>query len=88
MTGSSRAPWFFLWVQQLLKWGDPFWLGIVIPLVVVTMLGLFPYILPNADKSELGRWLPRGNRLAQVLTFLLYLIILALTFLGALSSIG
>ena len=62
MTGSSQAPWFFLWVQQLLKWGDPFWLGIMIPVVVVTLLGLFPYILPNADKNELGRWLPRGNR--------------------------
>ena len=87
MTGSSQAPWFFLWVQQLLKWGDPFWLGIIVPIVIVTLLGLFPYILPNADKNELGRWLPRGNRAAQVLTVLLYLIILVLTFLGALSSI-
>ena len=88
MSGSSQAPWFFLWVQQLLKWGDPFWLGIVVPVVIVTLLGLFPYILPNADKNELGRWLPRGNRLAQVLTVLLYLIILLLTFLGAFSSTG
>ena len=88
MTGSSQAPWFFLWVQQLLKWGDPFWLGIMVPVVVVTLLGLFPYVLPNADKTELGRWFPRGNRAAQVLTVILYLIILLLTFLGAFSSIG
>jgi quinol-cytochrome oxidoreductase complex cytochrome b subunit len=88
MTGSSQAPWFFLWVQQLLKWGDPFWLGIMVPVVVVVLLGLFPYILPNADKNELGRWLPRGNRVAQVLTVLLYVVILVLTFLGALSSTG
>jgi quinol-cytochrome oxidoreductase complex cytochrome b subunit len=88
MSGSSQAPWFFLWVQQLLKWGDPFWLGIMLPVAVVALLGLFPYVLPNADKNELGRWLPRGNRAAQVLTVLLYLIILALTFLGAFSSTG
>jgi quinol-cytochrome oxidoreductase complex cytochrome b subunit len=88
MSGSSQAPWFFLWVQQLLKWGDPFLLGIVVPVVIVTLLGLFPFILPNADKNELGRWLPRGNRVAQVLTVLLYLIILLLTFLGAFSSTG
>jgi quinol-cytochrome oxidoreductase complex cytochrome b subunit len=88
MTGSSQAPWFFLWVQQLLKWGDPFWLGIIIPIVVVTLLGLFPYILPNADNSQLGRWFPRGNRIAQVLTVLIYLIILLLTFIGAFSSTG
>jgi quinol-cytochrome oxidoreductase complex cytochrome b subunit len=87
MSGSSKAPWFFLWVQQLLKWGDPFWLGIVVPVVIVTLLGLFPYILPNAEKSELGRWFPWGNRAAQVLTVLLYLAILVLTFLGALSSV-
>jgi quinol-cytochrome oxidoreductase complex cytochrome b subunit len=86
MAGSSQAPWFFLWVQQLLKWGNPFWLGIVVPVVIVTLLGLFPYILPNVEKSELGRWLPRGNRSAQVLTVLLYLAILVLTFLGTLSS--
>lgn len=88
MTGSSQAPWFFLWVQQLLKWGDPFWLGIILPVMVVTLLGLFPYILPNADKNELGHWFPRGNRLAQVLTVLLYLVILVLTFLGAFSPNG
>jgi quinol-cytochrome oxidoreductase complex cytochrome b subunit len=88
MTGSSQAPWFFLWVQQLLKWGNPFWLGIMVPLVVILLLGLFPYILPNADKSELGRWLPRGNRIAQVLTVVIFVIILVLTILGALSSKG
>ena len=75
-------------MQQLLKWGDPFWLGIILPVTVVTLLGLFPYILPNADKNELGRWFPRGNRLAQVLTVLLYLVILVLTFLGAFSPNG
>ena len=85
MAGSSQAPWFFLWVQQLLKWGDPFWLGIILPVAVVALLGLFPYILPNADKSQLGRWFPRGNRIAQVLMVLIYLIILLLTFLGAFS---
>jgi hypothetical protein len=85
MAGSSQAPWFFLWVQQLLKWGNPFWLGIVVPVVIVTLLGLFPYTLPNAEKSELGRWFPWGNRAAQMLTVLLYLAILVLTFLGALS---
>jgi quinol-cytochrome oxidoreductase complex cytochrome b subunit len=88
MTGSSQAPWFFLWVQQLLKWGNPFWLGIMVPLVVILLLGLFPYILPNADKSELGRWLPRGNRIAQVLTIVIFVIILVLTVWGALSSKG
>ncbi|MBN2550777.1 MAG: cytochrome b N-terminal domain-containing protein, partial [Anaerolineales bacterium] len=34
----TRAPWFFLWVQQLLKWGDAFWMGVVIPLIMLGLL--------------------------------------------------
>ena len=41
MTGNSQAPWFFLWVQQLLKFGDPFLLGILIPVLVVVVLGAY-----------------------------------------------
>ena len=31
LTADSSAPWFFLWVQQLLKLGDPFLLGVLLP---------------------------------------------------------
>ena len=67
MTADSQAPWFFLWVQQLLKFGNPFLLGILLPVLVVVVLGAMPYILPNAKREELGTWFPRGNRIAQVL---------------------
>jgi quinol-cytochrome oxidoreductase complex cytochrome b subunit len=86
MTGSSQAPWFFLWVQQLLKFGDPFLLGILTPVLVVVVLGLLPYILPNAKREELGKWFPRGNRIAQVLADLIMAVILALTILGAIPN--
>jgi succinate dehydrogenase hydrophobic anchor subunit len=86
MTGNSQAPWFFLWVQQLLKFGDPFLLGVLTPVLVIVVLGLLPYVLPNAKPEELGRWFPRGNRLAQALTVLILLLILVLTALGAISG--
>jgi quinol-cytochrome oxidoreductase complex cytochrome b subunit/mono/diheme cytochrome c family protein len=86
LTGDSRAPWFFLWIQQLLKLGNPFLWGVLIPVLVVVVLGLFPYILPNAKKDELGRWFTAGNRTAQVLTVLIIFTILLLTVWGALSS--
>lgn len=86
MTGSSQAPWFFLWVQQLLKFGDPFLLGILTPVLVVVALGVMPYVLPNAKPEELGRWFPRGNRIAQALTVLIILIILVLTVWGSISG--
>jgi len=81
--GDSRAPWFFLWVQQMLKWGDPFLLGVMVPALAVVALGLLPYVLPNASSEDLGRWFPRGNRVAQVLAGLIILAIFVLTILGA-----
>ena len=82
----SRAPWFFLWVQQLLKLGDPFWMGVVIPLGVLLYLALLPYIFPAARPEELGEWFPRRARLAQVITALVMLAISALTLQALLSQ--
>jgi quinol-cytochrome oxidoreductase complex cytochrome b subunit len=86
ITSDSRAPWFFLWVQQLLKLGDPFLWGVFTPVLVVIVLGLLPYVLPNAKSEELGRWFTRGNRLAQALAVLIILVILVLTVLAAVSG--
>lgn len=85
LTGDSRAPWFFLWIQELLKLGDPFLWGVAVPVLVVIILGLLPYLLPNASKEELGRWLPAGNRISQILTGLIIAVIFILTLLGALK---
>ena len=81
-TSDSRAPWFFLWVQQLLKYGDPFFWGVLVPLLVVLGLGLIPYVLPKAKVEELGRWFPHGNRIAQMLVVLVILAITVLTVLA------
>ncbi len=81
--GDSTAPWFFLWIQYLLKFGDPFVMGILIPILVVITLGALPYILPNAKSNELGRWFPHGNRIAQVIAVAIMFTILLLTVLRA-----
>ncbi|MGD8403861.1 MAG: cytochrome b N-terminal domain-containing protein [Anaerolineales bacterium] len=85
-TSDSRAPWFFLWVQQLLKYGDPFIWGVLVPLLVVLGLGLIPYVLPKAKTRELGRWFPRGNRIAQVVAVLVVVGILVLTIISSLPT--
>ena len=82
MIGDSQAPWFFIWIQQTLKWGDPFWWGIGLPLFLVLILGLLPYILPNARPEELGSWFPSGNRAGQILGSLIIGLIFFLTILG------
>ncbi len=79
---TARAPWFFLWVQELLKLGSPFFWGVVVPLGILVLLMLFPYILPKPSQSEQGHWFPKSNRLAQILAGFILLTLLVLTFLS------
>jgi len=84
---NARAPWFFLWVQQLLKLGDPFLWGVALPVLLLIVLAVLPYILPQANDSELGRWFPRGNRLAQILMILITVALLILTIIAVVPTI-
>ena len=79
---NARAPWFFLWVQQLLKLGDPFYWGVATPVLLLIILALLPYILPQVSEGEFGRWLPRGNRFAQILLIIITIILIFLTLLA------
>ena len=82
LVGDSRAPWFFLWIQETLKLGNPFLWGVAMPLLAVLILGLLPYILPNAREEEWGRWLPKGNRIAQIVGIIIIAVLFLLTLLG------
>jgi quinol-cytochrome oxidoreductase complex cytochrome b subunit len=83
---NARAPWFFLWVQQLLKLGDPFVWGVLTPVLLLVALAAVPYLLPQTHESELGQWFPHGNRIAQILLILIALIIIILTILAILPT--
>jgi len=79
LSSTARAPWFFLWVQEMLKWGDPFLWGVLIPIAILIVLALIPYILPRPSQSELGQWFPKSNRLAQIVLIIILLFFIALT---------
>jgi quinol-cytochrome oxidoreductase complex cytochrome b subunit len=81
-----HAPWFFLWVQQMLKIGNPFFFGVVIPFILLTILALIPYIFPKPVPAEIGTWFPKSNRLAQITIALIFAFILVLTFLAMIPS--
>jgi quinol-cytochrome oxidoreductase complex cytochrome b subunit len=83
---AARAPWFFLWIQQMLKLGNPFFWGVVVPLAVLILFSLIPYIFPKPAKPELGRWFPKSNRLAQIVALLILLSMIALTILALLPA--
>ena len=86
ISGDARAPWFFLWVQHMLTWGDPFVWGVLAPVAVLTVLAMIPYLLPPPDERELGRWFPRSNRLAQLILSAIGVLVLVLTSLSLLSG--
>jgi quinol-cytochrome oxidoreductase complex cytochrome b subunit len=83
---TARAPWFFLWVQQMLKLGNPFFWGVIVPLAVLVLISLIPYIFPKPAKPELGRWFPKSNRLAQAVALFILLAIITLTLLALLPA--
>jgi quinol-cytochrome oxidoreductase complex cytochrome b subunit len=82
ISGEVSAPWFFLWVQQMLKWGDPFLWGVLVPLIFLALLAIIPYGFPQPDPSELGRWCPQSNRLAQITLGVIALAVIVLTLLA------
>jgi ubiquinol-cytochrome c reductase cytochrome b subunit len=83
LPAETRAPWFFLWVQQLLRLGNPFMYGVLAPLGALLLLALVPYITPHRlSTGELGRWFPRGGSIVQVLVAALSITILLLTLLA------
>ena len=79
LAANSSAPWFFLWVQQLLKLGNPFFLGVLLPLAVIVFISAMPYIFKDVKQNELGRWFPRSGRIVQLLFTIIAVIIIALT---------
>ncbi len=85
VSADARAPWFFLWVQQMLKWGDPFLLGVALPLAFLALLAVIPYLFPKPTAAELGRWFPRSNRIAQITLAIIAVGVVALTIIGRLT---
>jgi len=81
LSGETSAPWFFLWVQQMLKWGDPFTWGILVPILILVIIALIPYCFPKPSELELGRWFPKSNRLAQFVMAFITVFIVILTFM-------
>ncbi len=73
-----RAPWIFLWVQQLLRVLPPLWAGIIVPLVALTALALVPFI---DRRGGAGRavWFARERWKPQMLFAVMAIVLIALS---------
>lgn len=74
-----RAPWFFLWVQYLLRFGDAFWMGVAIPLGILALLAALPYIFPKLPADQRGRWFPASGRPVQLIAAIMIVALVVLT---------
>jgi quinol-cytochrome oxidoreductase complex cytochrome b subunit len=81
LTTEASAPWFFHWVQQLLKNGNAFFWGVLIPAGILVLLAALPYLRPFIAPDEIGSWLPRSGRVVQGVTAVIILALLVLTIL-------
>ena len=77
----ARAPWFFIWVQELLRLGDPFLMGVLIPIGLLTLLALIPYLIDRRD-TGVAHWFNREGRLAQMLALIITALVVGLIVKG------
>jgi quinol-cytochrome oxidoreductase complex cytochrome b subunit len=73
-----QAPWFFLWVQALLRAIPPVWAGVLIPLGLLTLLCLIPYAIDRRNDG-VAEWFNRSGRGAQVIVILICIGLIGLT---------
>ena len=82
-TRESAAPWFFLGVQEALRFASPLLAGVIAPLLVLAVLAALPYALDRAPEGE-GHWFNTAGRRAQIVFVAVLLTVVALTVRGAL----
>jgi ubiquinol-cytochrome c reductase cytochrome b subunit len=66
----TEAPWYFLWLQGMLKLGDKTLMGIILPTIIVGVLFAIPYIDRNPHRSLYRRPLAVGIGVLAALTLL------------------
>jgi len=72
----TKAPWYFWWLQGMLKLGDKILMGIIIPTIIVAVLVGLPYIDRNPHRSLYKR------PLAVALGVVVLLVLVVLSYMG------
>ncbi len=72
----TKAPWYFWWLQGMLKLGDKILMGIIIPTIIVAVLVGLPYIDRNPHRILYKR------PLAVALGVIVLLVLVVLSYMG------
>lgn len=63
----SKAPWYFLGLQEILVYFDPWIAGVVLPGIIIVGLMLVPYVDPNPKGNGYYTWSERKFAIATFL---------------------
>ncbi|MBM4394072.1 MAG: hypothetical protein FJ087_00100 [Deltaproteobacteria bacterium] len=58
----AKAPWYFVGLQELLVWFDPWIAGVIVPGVIILGLMAVPYL--DREPDHVGLWSPRRRPVA------------------------
>lgn len=83
LVAEPQAPWFFLWVQELLRVTSPLLAGVLTPLAILLVLSILPYTLDRSG-AGVGQWFNRPGRVVQVVFLTIVVAIVLLTLRGVL----
>ncbi len=72
----TEAPWYFLWIQGMLKLGDPTLMGVIVPTIIIGLLFAVPYI--DRNPSRLGK----NRKVAITLGVLFILVNVIFSYMG------
>ncbi len=76
----AKAPWYFVGLQELLSWGNPFWGGILVPSLAVLALLLVPYL--DRRKEGTAEWFHPTRRRAVIVFTAITVAAVALILVG------
>jgi quinol-cytochrome oxidoreductase complex cytochrome b subunit len=65
------APWYFLWIQGLLKLGDKTLMGVVVPTILLVAFALMPYF----DVGPIRYYAKRRFALSMSMIFIVFIVI-------------
>jgi len=72
----TTAPWYFLWIQGMLKLGDPTVMGVILPTLIFLFLAIIPYIDFNLSR------LYKDRKIAISLGLIVCAVLVVLTYMG------
>ena len=75
-----QAPWFFLWIQALLRSLPPVVAGIIIPIALLALLTVIPYLIDRRTDG-VAVWFNRPGRIAQIVSIAIIIGFFVLTFI-------